>query len=237
MPAELNWWIGIIFSVGASLFVIGSLLTLSPAVQRALPLNPGATFFAGSIPFTIAAYLQLYQAANTPPLPDAVGQDASSTSLIGWRPADIGWWSCLLQWIGTLLFNLNTFNGMNSSLTWVQQDLWIWAPNMIGSILFMVSGYMAFAETCHRYFRWQPNSVSWWVVALNLAGCFGFLVSACLAVVLSDADSSFRMQLSVLFTLQGAIGFLLGSLAMLPEAALKESTTVLSDPDDGSHVS
>ena len=223
MPVDLNWWIGVIFSIGASLFILGSLLTLFPELQHRLGIHANSIYFSGSIPFTIAAYLQLFQAANTPPLPHQGERERIDTRWIGWRPSDIGWWSCLLQWIGTLLFNVNTFNAMNSSLSWVEQDVWVWIPNIVGSVLFMISGYMAFAETCHGYWKWEPRNTSWWVVALNLAGCIGFLASACFALAVSDQPTPIRSNWSVLFTLQGAFGFLLGSLMMLPEAACKDA--------------
>lgn len=226
MPVDLNWWIGVIFAVGASLFILGSLLTLLPDLSHRVGLNSNSVYFSGSIPFTIAAYLQLFQAANAPPLPHETQGEPITTRWIGWRPRDIGWWSCLLQWIGTLLFNMNTFNGMNPSPTWIKQDIWIWIPNIVGSVLFLVSGYMAFAETCHQYWKWEPSNTSWWVVALNLAGCIGFLVSACLAVVISAEPTPIRSHWSVLFTLQGAFGFLFGSLMMLPEAACKDTQTL-----------
>jgi hypothetical protein len=142
--------------------------------------------------------------------------------LFGWRPHDIGWLSCALQFIGTILFNFNTFDTMIPSLTWFQEDLVIWAPNIIGSILFLASGYLAFIETCHAHWAWKPNSISWWVVFTNLLGCVGFIVSAVFAIFLPGPPHIEAVTISVLFTLLGAIGFLVGSLLMLPEAAFHD---------------
>ncbi len=67
MPRELNWWIGSVFALGASLFAIASILSLAPDLAASFSLDSSrvnAIFFAGSIPFTTAAYLQLFQAAN-----------------------------------------------------------------------------------------------------------------------------------------------------------------------------
>ena len=68
MPGQLNWWIGSIFALGSLLFAVGKCTELvTGAVRAAWSLDSteiNAIFFAGSIPFTIAAYLQLYQAAN-----------------------------------------------------------------------------------------------------------------------------------------------------------------------------
>jgi hypothetical protein len=39
----------------------------------------------------------------------------------GWSPRDIGWLSCALQFIGTLLFNVNTFDAMLPDLSWLSK--------------------------------------------------------------------------------------------------------------------
>jgi hypothetical protein len=219
MPQQLNWWIGSVFAVGSLLFALASVLSLAPALARAWSLDStaiNAIFFAGSIPFTIAAYLQLFQAANAHESPR---NDTPSAlpMLVGWRPHDVGWLSCVLQFIGTILFNFNTFDAMIPSLTWFQQDLVIWAPNIVGSVLFLASGYLAFIETCHAHWAWKPKSISWWVVFTNLLGCVGFMISALFAIVLPRPTNAEALTVSVVFTLLGAIGFFVGSLLMLPE--------------------
>lgn len=140
--------------------------------------------------------------------------------LIGWRPRDIGWLSCALQFVGTILFNFNTFDAMIPSLDWFQQDLLIWAPDMVGSVFFLVSGYLAFIETAHAHWAWKPKSLSWWVVFANLLGCLKFMISALLAVAVPGLGNENTLAISTTFTLLGAIGFLIGSLLMLPEAVV-----------------
>jgi hypothetical protein len=246
MPGQLNWWIGIIFALGSLLFALASVLSLTPPLAQALSLDSleiNAIFFAGSIPFTTAGYLQLYQAANAGGkkgsglfsrnglkgasqkrglTPFSPPQAPQRRAIFGWRPHDIGWLSSALQFIGTVLFNFNTFDAMIPSLNWFQQDLVIWSPNIIGSILFLASGYLAFIETCHAYWAWKPKSISWWVVFTNLLGCVGFMMSALLAIVLPGTPNIEVVHISVLFTLLGAIGFLVGSLLMLPETIAAE---------------
>ena len=212
LPGSLNWWIGLIFAVGSALFALGSVLTLAPnlAVQLGVPAaKVNVVFFAGSIPFTTAAYLQLYQAANVP---------GASHAVFGWRPHDVGWLSCALQFPGTVLFNFNTFDALVPGLDWLQQDLTVWVPDIAGSVLFLMSGYLAFIETCHAHFAWRPRSLSWWIVAFNLLGCIAFMVSAVFAFLPMHGPASEALTVSVVGTLAGAVGFLVGSLLMLPEA-------------------
>ena len=227
MPGQLNWWIGTIFAVGSLLFAVASVLSLVPSLAQAWSLDAtqvNAIFFMGSIPFTIAAYLQLFQAANAGDFQPGGTPLPSPFKLLGWRPHDVGWLSCALQFIGTILFNVNTFDAMLPSLNWFQQDVLIWAPNIIGSILFLSSGYLAFSETSHGYWAWKPASISWWVVLINLLGCVGFMISALLAIVLPGTPNMEVVHLSIFFTLLGAVCFFVGSLLMLPEMVFSEES-------------
>jgi len=227
MPWQLNWWIGVVFAAGSLLFLLGSVLSLAPVLARKWSLDAtaiNAFFFAGSIPFTIAAYLQLFQAANAGELSSHDKPGPQRVVRFGWRPHDIGWLSCVLQFLGTILFNVNTFDAMLPGLDWLQQDLAIWVPDFNGSVLFLVSGYLAFIETCHAHWAWKPASISWWVTFVNLLGCVGFMISAVFAFVLPRSPSFDVVTVSVMFTLLGAVGFLIGSLLMLPETAGSEES-------------
>jgi hypothetical protein len=233
MPWKLNWWIGIIFAIGSVLFALASLLSLAPEMATSWSISSSAInaiFFAGSIPFTTAAYLQLFQAANASPAPGAHTREQRRVTLFGWRPHDVGWLSCALQFVGTILFNFNTFDAMIPSLNWFQQDLVIWVPNIVGSILFLASGYLAYIETCHAHWAWQPKSVSWWVVFTNLLGCVGFMVSAVFAIFLPGPPHLKAVTISILFTLLGAIGFFVGSLLLLPEAGFHDDQQLETRP-------
>ena len=221
MPRQLNWWIGVLFAIGSLLFALASVLGLWPQLAVVLALDSvgiNAVFFAGSIPFTIAAYLQLFQAANAGGFPRADAGPRQRPILLGWRIRDIGWMSCALQFAGTLLFNVNTFDAMLPGLDWRQQDLDIWAPDFNGSMLFLAAGYLAFIETCHTYWAWRPNNISWWVTFINLLGCVAFMMSAVFAFVLPGSPYIEAVTVSVAFTLLGAVGFFVGSVLTLPES-------------------
>jgi hypothetical protein len=230
-PGELNWWIAMVFALGSLLFAVASVLCLAPALARAWSLDAtavNAVFFAGSIPFTTAAYLQLFQAANVTPFSGNDSNSKQRRKPFGWRPTDVGWLSSAMQIVGTILFNFNTFDAMIPELTWFEQDLAIWIPNFVGSILFLLSGYLAFIETCHTHWAWQPKSISWWVVFINLLGCVGFMASAMLSIYWPGSPNVEVVTLATAFTLQGAVCFLVGSLLMLPEMAVHSEASTLS---------
>jgi hypothetical protein len=223
MPGQLNWWIGIVFSLGALLFMLGCLLVLAPEIAGKWTLGPNtvnAVFFAGSIPFTTAAYLQLFQSANAGAF-TVQGQPSPRRRLVfGWRPHEIGWLGCALQFAGTLLFNINTFDAMLPGMDWLQQDLVIWGPDFVGSILFLASGYLAFTETCHKHWAWKPGNLSWWITFINFLGCVAFMIAAVFAFVPPSAPEFDAAIISVVFTLVGGACFLVGSLLMLPETTM-----------------
>jgi hypothetical protein len=118
-----------------------------------------------------------------------------------------------------LLFNVNTWDAMQPGMDWLQQDFAVWVPDMAGSVLFLLSGYLAFVEYCRAPWGWHPRSISWWVTAVNLAGCIGFMVSAVVSFIPSGGPEAGLLTTSVFFTTVGAVAFLAGSLLMLPEAA------------------
>jgi hypothetical protein len=224
MPGKLNWWIGIIFALGSFLFALGSILSLSPTLAKRWLLDSSQInfiFFLGSIPFTTAGYLQLFQSANAELLSAQGNRRLRSFVWLGWEPQNIGWLSCLLQFLGTILFNINTFDAMLPGLNWFKQDLLIWVPDFFGSVLFLSSGDLAFIETCHSHWAIKPQDISWWVTFVNLLGCVAFMISALFAFVPRSSPSVDAVTISLSFTLIGAIAFLIGSLLMLPETALK----------------
>ncbi len=223
MPQHVNWWIGALFAIGSALFMLGCILSLAPPPDLTGP-QINAVYFAGSIFFTAAAGLQLFQAANAgKPRPDR---------LFGWEPSNIGWLSSALQFPGTLLFNVNTWNGIAGGGTWLHQDFAIWGPDVIGSILFLASGQLAFMEVCHRWFAFKPANLDWWIGAINLTGCIAFMISAICAFVLPTGDP-LAATVAILLTLAGAACFFAGALLLLVEAADTAPRPGLSAPAGG----
>jgi len=189
---QSNLWIGSIFALGAAFFAIASVLGLSTALASQFQIDSNSInimFFVGSIPFTTAAYLQLLQAANAEPSFHVPTSGNSRTQILGWRPTDLGWLSAALRFAGTLLFDRNTYDAMLRNLSWIEEDLEVWVPDLFGSILFLISGNFAFIEVCHAHWAFRPRQISWWVVSINFAGCIGFMVSAIFAVVIPGSPS------------------------------------------------
>ena len=110
-PRAIGWWIALLFAIGSFLFAIGVVPAYASAVGAAAD---AMTFFAGSIFFTSAGYLQFFQAINAPT--DVAGGARGRRRWIAWQPARIDWWACGVQSIGTLFFNVSTFAATRSAL-------------------------------------------------------------------------------------------------------------------------
>ena len=217
---SVNAVMGALFAIGSLFFVIGAALSLLPNVARAVELSVyqvNMLFFIGSVFFTTAAYLQLLQAANAPPHP---GQPPAPRRFVwfGWRSYDPGWIASVAQFAGTLLFNVNTFDGLSGGGSWLDQDFTIWAPDFVGSVLFLISGYLVWIETCHKWFAWRPEELDWWIVAINFLGCVFFMISACLAFVPPGGIGAGALALSTEFLWAGAVCFFVGAVLLVVEA-------------------
>ncbi len=212
VPSDLNWWIAVLFMIGSSLFILGSLLYLAGNSNFHL-IN--VVFFSGSLFFTSAGYSSYYQAINAE-TSVGDGMRPRARRVLAWQPARMDYWITSLLLLGTIMFNLNTFDAF-LDLGWLGTDLLIWVPDTIGSILFLLSAILGVFELCHRLWCWQWHSISWWIVVTNFAGCVAFMISAVLAFVRPDPILDNLAVYATLFTLIGAVCFLVSSYLLWPE--------------------
>jgi hypothetical protein len=221
-PRRLGWWIAVLFTIGSALFAFASFLATWPQVAPKLSNNVvlvGLSYFIGSLFFTTAAYLQVLETINAG---DSSGLYPNHAKLrrfrwFAWQPERIGYLASTIQLVGTLFFNVNTGNALISGLGWIAQDIRIWTPDILGSACFLASSYLAVMEVCHRYWAWQPRSLSWWIVFLNLVGSIAFGISAICSFVPPHPDWMGFTWMANFFTFVGAMLFLIASYLMLPE--------------------
>jgi hypothetical protein len=209
LPRRIGWWISVLFMVGSALFALGAapgfgVLTTGEAAAL--------MFFAGSWFFTAAAFLQYLEAASTNPDPSG----PQRWRVFVWAPQRPDWLSSLSQFLGTIAFNVTTGLALVRALTELDQLVVVWSPNAIGSILFLVSGYLAFAEVCHHAWRLRLGSRDWRLAFVNLLGCVFFGLSAIFAFVL-PTDAELNQAFANLFTCLGGVCFLLGAAWLIPE--------------------
>jgi hypothetical protein len=223
-PRKLAWWIAILFAIGSAFFAMGSFAASWPQYCPAMLAHGSIVntiFFVGSLFFTTAAGLQLEEAIN-----GDVADIGTSTRAhrprwrwFAWKPQNAGYSAGFIQFAGTLLFNINTADAMLSQLTWLQEDVLIWTPDVIGSICFLVSSYLALVEVSHRGWSYLPRQLSWWIVMVNLLGSIAFMVAAAFNYFVPNGGNAEWSWGANFFTLLGAMCFLVASYLMIPELA------------------
>lgn len=207
----------VLFSAGALCFAVAAV-----ASQWGTPGEwIDVTFFVGSIMFTSAAYLQYLETVNVEhdPVPGARRQRWRPAS---WEPRRIDWLAALIQLIGTLFFNLSTFAAMRHGLSTHQTNRRVWAPDVFGSICFLISSELAYAEVCHRWICLRSRSLPWRIVALNLLGSIAFGAAAIASLLEPSTGLPVSARIANAGTALGGLCFFLAALALMPEAAREE---------------
>jgi len=219
-PWRIGWWVGVLFMFGSALFAIGGAMGTWPDMTLIRSIDQshiGWIFFVGSLFFTAAGYLQWLEVINgdlgATPSP---GSAPHRWLFYGWRPRNLGYMAVGAQLIGTLLFNMNTADAMISGLDWMDQDMLVWAPNMLGSVCFLVASHASIMEVSHRYWTWQFHSLSWWITAVNMLGSIFFMVSAVCSFV-EPGDTLAAPWLANFGTFAGAVCFFVGGYLLIPE--------------------
>jgi hypothetical protein len=203
-PRRASWWIGVLFSIGSLCFFVGP---LPGFVQLVGSAADGTVFFVGSLFFTSAALLQHLQAANA-------DRGQRRFRLITFEPRRTDWWATLIQLVGTVYFNIDTYRAMAHSFDTSQVDRLVWAPEALGSICFLISGLLAYREV--RGGRVVKRTREWRIAIVNLAGCVLFGLSTIASYVVPATGDVLALAAANVATSLGALCFLIGAVMLLP---------------------
>ncbi len=178
------------FAVGSACFLIGPFPGYANLVGGRAD---AATFFVGSIFFTVGGGLQ--------------------TSLAFGRRHDAGagaaaWWSATVQSAGTLFFNVSTFQALDTALSNPHYNRLVWRPDALGSVCFLVSGVIAYGASRRRGWLPERGAQGWWEPAVNMLGCIFFGVSAVAGYVVPSSGSVVDLAAANWNTCLGAACFL-----------------------------
>ena len=160
----------------------------------------GVTFFVGSVFFTAGGALQTWLAGPGRREPGA-GRAA--------------WWAAVIQFAGTLFFNVTTFRALHTAVTDPAYNQLVWRPDAFGSICFLVSGGIAYRASQRR--GWLPvrGSAGWWQPGVNLIGCVLFGIAAVAGYVVPATGSVLDLAAANWTTSAGAACFLAGAVGTL----------------------
>jgi hypothetical protein len=199
---------GLLFALGAGISQFGSGATATTA----------PVYFAGGLFFTTGGYASLLQAINTPHR----DRQAGSLTTERWRwwsyePERIDWLSTFTLFAGTFVFGVDLLDSFLKGLSARQTNRLIWFPDLVGCLLFLVSGHLAVVEVCHGRPCLHARSLGWWIVAVNQLGSALFLISALAAFTRPATDSLVNVTVANWGTLSGALCFSVAGVLQLYE--------------------
>ena len=218
-PSRSDWQVAALFIIGSSCFALGALPPYANAVG---PAADGVTYFIGSIFFTSAALLQVLISAGV------IRADERPRSSVRWRgrvrsPDRPEWWAGVVQFVGTLMFNISTYEAMQQGLTAAEANRRVWTPDARGCIAFLIASGLAYADVRRPWLRWRPRDLGWSVATLNMVGSIAFAVSAIGAFVLPSTGDVASLVLDNLGTFVGGLCFLFGAVLLIPDEQLAPS--------------
>ena len=179
-----------LFAIGSTLFAIATLPGMSVAAGAGLC---NLLCFIGAWFFTTAGWMQLVLAGP------ALG---------------IGWLSAATQFVGTVLFNISTGSALWAHAVKPQRRL-VWAPDMFGSVAFLVSGALGIVAVTAVVGIVELKSRDWQAEWINMIGCVAFGVSA-LGAFVTESGVTEDALLANAGTFVGALCFLVAALLVLP---------------------
>ena len=215
-PGRADWQVAAAFAVGSACFAVGAVPLYASAVGA---VADGVTFFVGSLFFTTAALLQVLLAAGV------IRADERPRASVQWRrrvrsPNRPEWWAGVVQFVGTLMFNLSTFEALQQGLTATEAERRVWTPDARGCIAFLIASTLVFADVRRPWLTWRPRDLGWSIAVLNLVGSIAFAVSAVGAEIVPSTGSLRSLELDNLGTFVGGLCFLAGAILLVPDQAV-----------------
>jgi hypothetical protein len=213
--ARINVVAGVAFMIGGAMFALGPLLAqLGVGSVRGVD----TVYLVGGLFFSAGGYASVVQASNAPTGIDEGGTlSATAWTWWAWLPRQIGWLSVAVLFAGTLFFGISLVAAFASDLTARQSNGWIWLPDMLGCICFLVSGHLALVEVCHGRIGVRPHELGWWVVAVNQVGSVFFFLAGLAAFTRPATSTVVDLSLVNWGTFVGAVCFVAGGALQLGE--------------------
>ncbi|HEX2393346.1 MAG TPA: hypothetical protein VHI77_10565 [Solirubrobacterales bacterium] len=193
------------FVLGGSLFAVGAALSQGDVGG---PRLAAAVYLVGGVFFTTGAYAALLQVANAPRGADPEGILRTPP----WRwwslePGHLDWASAVTLFVGTLFFFVSLVLALLGDLTIAQQHRLVWSPEVVGCVLFLVSGHLALTEMHRDRPRGRRADLGWWIAVVNQLGSALFMVAAIAAFVRPASGDELAVGIANWGTLTGALCF------------------------------
>jgi hypothetical protein len=211
---DRNRWIGLPFVVGSILFIVAV-----PVAGRSI-LASALLFFAGSSLYLIGASADAWNARAT-----ALNGARWRASIEGQGSETYGWtkylrqrfWASSIQAFGAVLFQVMVIAGLIPGLSPLLVDVFIWEPDIVGSLCFVISSAVLVSVTHPLAGRGDFRDRIKGASLFNLGGSLCFLASSVGAFVPLSSGEEISPLLVSSGTMVGGLLFLIGSWPGLPE--------------------
>jgi hypothetical protein len=207
------------FLVGGSLFAIGAALSQA---HIGGPRLAAVVYMVGGVFFSTGGYASVLLAINAPHRRRGGEWARAPWRWWGREPTNFDYLAAAVLFTGTLVFAVNLIDSLLGELTPTQVDRLVWNPDVIGCLLFLISGHLAMVDICGS---WWPRSrgrtlrgenLGWWIVFVNQVGSVLFMASAGASFVRADGDM-IAVGIANWGTLTGALCFAVAGFAQFFE--------------------
>ena len=194
---RLNVVTAVAFILGGGLFALGAAFA---QLEVGTLVTVNTTYLVGGIFFSLGGYLSMLIAVNS---------TATDGSMRWWgyQPQRRDWSSAAVLFTGTLLFAVSLVAAFAQGLTPRQSNGWIWLPDILGCVCFLVSGHLAMLEVGNGHVRVRPRLLTWWVVAINQLGSVLFFLAGVAAFTRPATARALDIGLVNWGTFAGAVCF------------------------------
>nr|WP_300052512.1 hypothetical protein [uncultured Nocardioides sp.] len=223
--ATINRVAAVAFILGGSLFALGAVFAQLGEVAL---LTVNVTYLVGGFFFSLGGYASVLLAINT-----GLGDVGTSRAPVLWwryQPERRDWLSATVLFVGTLLFAVSLVAAFAEGLTPRQSDGWIWFPDILGCICFLVSGHLAMLEVGGGRVGVHLHALSWWVVAVNQLGSILFFLAGLAAFVRPATSAALDAGLVNWGTFSGAVCFAAGGFLQVLDTPTSTRTVVQKTP-------
>lgn len=182
----VGWFVAALaFIVGGTLFALGALFA---QLEVGTQLAVNLTYLVGGFFFSLGGYVSLRLAAST---------------------------SAVVLFVGTLLFAVSLVAAFAEGLTPRQSNGWIWFPDILGCVCFLVSGRLAMLEVGGGHVVVRVRQLTWWVVAINQLGSVIFFLAGLAAFTRPTTSTALDAGLVNWGTFAGALCFAAAGVVQL----------------------
>ena len=108
------------------------------------------------------------------------------------------------------MFAVSLVAAFAEGLTPRQSNGWIWLPDILGCVCFLVSGHLAMLDVCDGHIGVRVHELGWWVVAVNQFGSILFFLAGIAAFTRPATSTAVDIGLVNWGTFAGAVCFAIG---------------------------